>query len=56
MKATGIPVLLVIAIAFAPAALAGRTEPIKNPSDIPIAWNIVRLLACGMGMRREEAR
>ena len=42
MKATGISVLLVIAIAFAPAALAGRTEPIKNPSDIPIAWNIVR--------------
>ena len=37
MKTTGISVLLVIAFAFAPPALAGRTEPIRNPSAIPIA-------------------
>jgi hypothetical protein len=30
--------LVVIALAAQPAA-AGRDEPIKNPTDIPISWN-----------------
>jgi len=34
-------VTLAFASTFSQQAIAGRTEPIKNPSDIPIAWNYV---------------
>lgn len=34
--------MLMLGLAITQPAIAGRTEPIKNPSDIPIAWNKAR--------------
>jgi hypothetical protein len=42
MKQASLSIALTIALVFTQPALAGRTEPIKNPSNIPVAWNKAR--------------
>jgi len=38
-------IMFAISMALAQQAAAGRDEPVKNPSNIPIAWNKARMPA-----------